>query len=328
MNGKEGQDQKQNEVNLLDSIQRIIDRSDKEIDRAYRIYRILAGAVTTILVVGIALFTILSYKNVNEMKNDLNEQAQKIKAKNTQELDMIVTEVGNKVNKRIDEEFNKGNIQTLIKQNAEEYTKKNVHNLIEQKVDRAIKPFETSMRERNETLKKEVDSWSNRSKLIKLSDEAIDNGSSQCFKELLTKYKGTDLESAASAEVSRVKIAYASAHRIIIETLTATELDGSKKTNNDIKTSMLIKILKTDSSWESRVKAAQLLANRSQEGVPDALLESCRKDQHLEVVKVSLESFGTITGHRHDVLMCDDYEKWWSEHKSEIIKRFKPLEAK
>jgi len=88
------------------------------------------------------------------------------------------------------------------------------------------------------------------------------------------------------------------------------------------------RILGTDSAWEHRAKAAQLLASRSQLGVPDALLEACKQDKHLEVVKIAISSFSTLTGHRHDVLECDDYEKWWSENKPRIDKNLKPLDTK
>lgn len=349
MNDGERQDQKQNEVNQVDALLKIIDRSDKEYDKLLGIYRILIGAITVIVITGIGIggyFTYKSHKDmldehraqVKDMRDDLKDQMKDMKQKtdenltflqnrSNEKLTTVVKDVGNKVNTRIDEEFKKENIQTLIQQKAQEYTEKNVHNYIGEKVDSTIKPIETSLREQNETLTQQVADWSNRSKIMKLSDEAIEKCDAQSFKELF-KYKGTDLEFAASAEISRVKIAYVSASRMINETLTVTELDGSRKSNNEIKTSTLMKILKTDSSWESRMKAAQLLNNRSEEGVPDALLEAAKKDKHLEVVKHSLLSFGIITGYRHDVLESVKYEEWWSQNKSKIAKKLKPLDSK
>jgi vacuolar-type H+-ATPase subunit F/Vma7 len=327
----------------------IVDRSQREVDSVRNVYKWLAGCLAIILAAGVATLGITSYNNLRDMKQEMRDnisvetanlktQADYLKSKTSQDFSLLsnnlryglersVTGFEKKVHDRIDEEFKKENIRLLVQEKAAEYTEKNVHNYIEERVNRTITPIASNLREQNELLTKQVDGWNKRSKLMKLSDEAIENCNAQSFKELL-KYKGTDLEQSASAEVTRVKIAFASTSRIINETLTVTEPDGSKKVNNDIKTSMLIKILKTDSSWESRVNAARLLGSRSQVGVPDSLLEACREDNHLEVVRIALNSFKAITGHSHDVLMCDGYEKWWSGNKDKIVEKLKPLDSK
>lgn len=162
MDGEEKSDQKQKEVNLLDNLQKIIDRSDKEVDRVYRVYRTLAGAVTLILGIGIATIGYVSYNSVKDMRIDLREEMSTIRARTSQEMndfkqrtseefillknhlkseqEMIVTNVGKKVNQRMEDEFNKENIQTLVNAKATERIDKIADSLIGQQIEIKIDP--------------------------------------------------------------------------------------------------------------------------------------------------------------------------------------------
>ncbi|MGA2333013.1 MAG: hypothetical protein ABSG75_14760, partial [Syntrophales bacterium] len=162
MEAGEEQGQKHVEVNPLDTLQRIIDRSDKEVDRVYKIYRILAGAITLILVIGIGTLGYVSYNSVKDMQRDLRQEMDRLKTRAAQEmndfqqktseefillknhlrseLEMVVTNVGKRVNQRIEDEFNKDNIQTLVNTKASERIDKVADLLIGQQVEKKIDP--------------------------------------------------------------------------------------------------------------------------------------------------------------------------------------------
>lgn len=152
----------QNGSSIIDALQRITDRSNIEVDRVYKIYRILAGAVTTMLVVGIGAICYVGYDSVREMRKDLREEMGVFRAKTGQEMtdfkqktveeftllkshakaeqELIVADVGKKVNSRIDLEFDKDNIQRLVSTKAVERIDKIADPLIAQHVEKRIDP--------------------------------------------------------------------------------------------------------------------------------------------------------------------------------------------
>jgi len=159
MDGEEQQGHKEDEI---DKLLKIIDRSDKESDRLYRIYRILVGAITAITAVGIFMAGYVGYNSMKDMRSDLRDEFKTITMKSAQEMndfkqkiseellllknhlkseqEAIVTDVGKKVNKRIEDEFNKDNIQTLVKSRAEERIDKIADSLIGQQIEKKITP--------------------------------------------------------------------------------------------------------------------------------------------------------------------------------------------
>jgi hypothetical protein len=296
--------------------------------------RIMKIAITTVtLLIG---FNVLAWFRV---AGSLNEKVQEA-------LIGEVNKIQQKIAIRLDTEFKTPRIQKLIEDKAKEFTEKEAKKYIEEKVDDAIKPVTTNLnqiereaKKTNETinntqsridkqfsiLAKQTDVLMQRSKLTTFADKALE-GDAESFRELL-KYEGTDMETAALGEIARVKNLYLVAYRNTATTLTVIEPDGSKKVDAEIQTSRLMRILKTDSSWENRAKAAQLLGGRNQKGVPDALIEACN-DKRLDVIRDALRSFSSLTGRRGDILECKYFDKWWVENKSEIDKKLKELDSK
>jgi hypothetical protein len=333
-----------------------ISKSQIEIDRVLSVYKWLAGCITILIIFGIGLGTYLTATSFSGLKADMREnirgQFDYMKEKTSQDFSSLsnkltsdfernISDVESKVKNRVDEEFNKDNIRTLVQEKAQEYTAKNVHKYMEERVEGAIQPISSSLKEIEREAKKidedskeaqisinrQLEDLNKRNRLMKLADIAIDKNDADSFRELL-KYGTTDTTSAASGELARVKLAYLAGIYRPNEPLTVTEADGSKNIGQNIKTSTLIKTLKTDKFWEARAKAAELLGSRSEKGVPEVLLEACQVDKQLAVVRAVIQGFTTITGHAYDVLECNSLEAWWAENKSAIDKRLKPIDSK
>jgi hypothetical protein len=326
----------------------IIDRAHKEVDNVRSVYKWLAGCIAFILASGIAVGGFLTYNSLRDMRTEMRENTNRetehmktaveyMKSKFSQDfslqfntlkvgLERNMSDVEKNVNKRIDEEFNKENIQVMVQEKAKEYTEKNVHKYIEQKVGSTIKPISSNLNEQNRILTAQVDALSKRNQMMKLADDAIVKSDADSFRELC-KYEGTDLESVASGEVMRVKAMYVAGSRLMDQDMTFIAPDGSKEVGNKMKTSRLMKILKTDTSWENRAKSAMMLRLRHEKGVPDFLLAVCKEDKNLEVIRQALQSFHNITGKMVDVLECNYAEKFWREKKSEIDKTLKPIDS-
>jgi len=94
--------------------------------------------------------------------------------------------------------------------------------------------------------------------------------------------------------------------------------------NENIPTQVLIKYLKEENFWKHRAKIAQILGQKEERTVPEALLECI----NLEVRKNALESFAAITGFMSiDVLDCELAEAWWQQNKTEVDKNLKDLQT-
>jgi hypothetical protein len=162
MDGEERSERKQDQIDVLEKLEKLIDRSDKEVDRVYKVYRILAGAVTIILAVGIGTLGYVSYNSLKDMRSDMREEMSAIRARTSQEMNdlkhktseesaflrdrlkseqaTIVADVGKKVNQRVEDEFNKENIQTLVNAKASERIDKIADSLIGQQIEKRIDP--------------------------------------------------------------------------------------------------------------------------------------------------------------------------------------------
>lgn len=130
----------------------------------------------------------------------------------------------------------------------------------------------------------------------------------------------------AVAEILRVKGFYISGTRIKGISLSYTAPDGSKKTDAEIPTHILISFL-SNSNWPLRANAAELLANRSEKGVPEALIKAF-DDSNLDVRKIALDSFERITGFtRIDVFDFPRAKEWYAKNASEVEKKLKAADS-
>jgi len=165
----------------------------------------------------------------------------------------------------------------------------------------------------------EAEMLKERNRLAKLANIAISEGSRQALQELEDVIKNPlkqDLAEVAMAEIMRVKAFYATTNRIKGRSVNYASPAGIVIVDDKIPTDTLISELRHNSDWQIRAKFAELLASRKDPSVVEALLMAAKEDAHLEVVKMSLESFAAITGFKsNDVFDYASAVKWWNENQ-------------
>jgi len=148
--------EEKNNTNYLDIFEKILDRSDKEINKIHSMYKLAAwlvtGAATIITLLGAFIF----FNNMKELKDDarkrvddyiqsankdINDFKVTILNKMNHSADSIKTSfnenliiVGNKVNNRIDEEFKEKNISLRIEQKIDTLNNQIIEDKIKDKV--------------------------------------------------------------------------------------------------------------------------------------------------------------------------------------------------
>ena len=65
--------------------QDIVDRAHTEIEAVRKVYYHFSGLVGVIISIGLVVFSFVSYKNMHEMRADIKEEMELIKAKATQD---------------------------------------------------------------------------------------------------------------------------------------------------------------------------------------------------------------------------------------------------
>ena len=149
-------------VDTIKMYQDIVDRAHAEVKGVREVYKWLSFALGLIISTGIAVIGFLTYSNIHDMRTDVDKEREEIRKQMKQEVDLMnakakqdygvlandltssvqknVHDVEGKVNKRIDDEFNKDNIQNLVKINAQEHIDKVADNLIGHQIQNKIAP--------------------------------------------------------------------------------------------------------------------------------------------------------------------------------------------
>lgn len=140
-----------NDMPTIKMYQDIVDRAHAEVDSVRKVYYWLSGIIGIILTVGIGSGTYLTYKSFHEMRTDMKEEVEFMKKKATQDYTMLASDMKSSVenrvqniektvNTRIEAEFNKDNIQGLVKEKAQERIDKVADIYIGQHVTMKIAP--------------------------------------------------------------------------------------------------------------------------------------------------------------------------------------------
>jgi hypothetical protein len=88
---------------------------------------------------------------------------------------------------------------------------------------------------------------------------------------------------------------------------------------SDFTTQDLIDVLIDDPDWRFRARSAQLLADKKELGVPEALLDAMKNDENMEVFKHTVRAFKTVTGCiAPDTFEYEYCSEWW-ETNSETV---------
>lgn len=244
---------------------------------------------------------------------------------------------------KIEKQFEEPTINTLVQNVAKNEAKTILDKQILPEVSNFksyIDDIKTKYETDYNTLKKEISELETRNHILSLGDQAISKASRSALEDLLkliTEPSNPNLLNTVLAEIRRIKIFWFNATTISGKTLKVKMQDGALKNESDLTTDELIKLL-LEEDYSSRAKSAQLLGNRKEKHVPEALLQCIKKDEHLEVVRDAVNSFKLITGYyagdvfgaifrASDIQAAgDDRESidiWWEKHSLEINEKLK-----
>ena len=174
-------------------------------------------------------------------------------------------------------------------------------------------------------LKKENEYQKELRSIQQIQDQAI-LGSYEAFRSL-REYKSDkrELVVRAHSAASFVKGYYVGKSRVSNKPLSLTRQDGSEIGENDLAPNELISIMKSSPNPFVRSRAAKLLRNHRNLGVPEALLEVATGDDSLWARTEALSSFALITGFdREDVFAFDAAAQWYTENHEKITEDLKP----
>jgi hypothetical protein len=163
------------ETKDIDLYERIVDRAHKEVENVRSVYIWLAGALGIIIATGITVATFLTWNTIRDMKYSM-----------ISEVDILQRQVKG----RIDEEFKKEKIQSLIEDKAHEYTEGAVQQYVSAEVNEVITPFKKEMQNTSEEAKTQIERLNNLFYVTFTSDEAK-TGSKKAYIEL-KKYAAKD----------------------------------------------------------------------------------------------------------------------------------------
>lgn len=191
--------------------------------------------------------------------------------------------------------------------------------------DKDLQEFKEKYDLQLKKLAQEVNYLKNRNEVLKLSDEAIATGDAAPFEQLQNIYDSSadeHIKKSALSEILRVKNHFATMTRIkgLIVRYTDPKT-GKELTDKEIPTEALIQRLRVREAepWQLRARIAELLKERKEKQVPEALLEAVKNDKKLEVRKNALDSFESVTGFsRRDVFEYTAAKGWWEQNKQRV----------
>jgi len=169
-----------------------------------------------------------------------------------------------------------------------------------------------------EELRRDAAYWNNVREIQRWEDRALD-GDPEALR-LLDSYSNddSDLKSRATAAVLSVRGFYLMKTRVP-EKLWIENPDGSRREEQDFSTAELIHGLLNDPRREIRARAAHLLGQKREQGVPEALVRAMSTDPWLWARHEALSSFESITQWRAPAALAfEDAQTWWAEHTDEI----------
>jgi len=136
--------------------------------------------------------------------------------------------------------------------------------------------------------------------IVQLGNKGISNGDRNAYLALKKTAENFGKErSIAISEIARIK-----SHHISITTIGQIKIERftpekSLIKENNIQTEELIKILLLDSQYLFRARSAQILSERNEKFVHEALLLSIFSDNNIEVLRESTKAFEALTNFRN-----------------------------
>ena len=241
---------------------------------------------------------------------------------------------------RIDEQFEQPRIQILL----EDVASSKANALMQRQIDPELKrlreklsgqvdefeKFQAMMRERLQTdyqlILNDGLRFQRRGDIFELGDTAIGDMSRSAYEELLEIFNDpsdASLQLAAKSEIIRVNNAFVNSTRTSGIKLSMQDTGGTNIEESGFNTRELIDVLIDDPDWRFRARSAQLLKDKKELGVPEALLDAMKNDENLEVLKNAVRAFEAVTGCRGpDIFEYEYFSEWWEENSEAVNEKF------
>ncbi|MBN1687535.1 MAG: HEAT repeat domain-containing protein [Candidatus Omnitrophica bacterium] len=172
--------------------------------------------------------------------------------------------------------------------------------------------------EKYEALAKELLVIDARRNMMQSAERAL-LGSRKAYEELQGYRDGSEyieLKTIAAEQLKKVEAFMKVTNRIGDVSVNYLSEEGQGLIDEAIPTQGLIEVLRSSPHWKFRAKAAELLGNRVEAGVPEVLLEVAELDPFLDVVKEALKSFSKVTGYDGEgIFDVGSAQSWWQEHR-------------
>ena len=250
----------------------------------------------------------------NKVLTIAKDEANKVLSMARVELKTAITEAS-EIKKTFGEASNE------VKKNLEESNER--ISTAENEFFKQFNQLKSEMERDKEDFSAELAILKDRNELIALADEAIVKGDRKSYEKLeeiaANKNEPLDRQTMSMAEVNRIKSYYIAGSRTSSYDVKVEKDDQSKLLNDKISTDILVDELNTNKNWIVRGKIAELLANHKEKAVANALIQSIKNEQRLDVLEESLKSFCHITGcKKYDILRSKPIIDWWDENKEKV----------
>jgi hypothetical protein len=230
-----------------------------------------------------------------------------------------------------------------IRETFQEVAENQASKMLKDEIQPAVGRFRADLQNEYQAVSEEIKPLKLLSNLPLLGDKALNHDDREAFEEIIhiaqTAPENSPLKNSAIGEVQKFINQVGGewiTGKFVSTSLLGKSDSGLPKDESQFPTDQLIVSL-SDSDSKVRARAAMLLGNRREKGVPDSLLQVARTDKHFRVAYYALTSFGYITkrldrpiaagqapiGQSQFIEMfdIDKLEQWWKEHSAEVNER-------
>lgn len=297
----------QNET--IDLLEKILTRSEKEVERIHRYYRLAAVLLSIIIGVGIYF----SYSSISdfksEMRNDVSSFKETLKGQSKGFADSLKLETNNKVAlvqkaivEKVDEEFDKENISALVENKASDRVDLVADRLIKGQIDSRV---DSKIRISEEQLNKLI----NKTQFQLLELQALNDDRSS-FDSLIAISKSNS---------SFAKMAKQSVDNIILEYENPSfAIGGSLGSGYSNKKIQELKTLIHKISTSERVGMIWDIWDASAISLNDRIelfIDIVKSDQSLKVVSCAAEKIIELRKLPFKKLEIEKLLSWWQQEK-------------
>jgi hypothetical protein len=320
-----------------DQFEKIVDRAHKEIEWVHLAYTRYARIIGAILVTGITIASFLTWNSAREMRSDMKDN---------------MADMSNRVNKRIDDEFNKESIQDLIRKKAEGRVDEVAGGIINDYIVTTLKPkldtFQSKLSDFNarmisveDQLDVKISATESRLKALEsgalaelrqtseyiMTVVAAQNDDRKAYDQLIKwqNDKGSPFHERAAQARAAILDEHAAPWSANYTVPWRPEVDPSKLSFDQLKS----ELLRTPSK-QNRIALIEFIWGRGDIPKKDKmgfLVEVMKSDPSLGVVEQAGRSFLLESKQRIKPLVTDQMIDWWEKHKNEYPKEDQPKDS-